>query len=225
MIKLKKIIWVFGESATGKLTFINKLYNGDERTLDYFNMLNKIIEICNVTLEDREKDTYNEIYIDNNEYDDSMMENDNLYFNRQRAIHRRSFILRDVKNFINGDNDVLLIKGQVNDLNYKRGDIVNNFLCRYSNIKNLKIEVIILQVSNENELRRRLETKPWFIEMKDKEEKEKLLNKIPLKEGKHKQEVIEFFNGRCDTISIVESSNDLYRKEEEIYGKSSNIRR
>ena len=222
---MKKIIWVFGESATGKLTFINKLYNGDESTLKYFDLLNTKIDVCDVTLEDRSDKTYNEEYVDNNEYDDSLMEEDNLYFNKERAIHRRSFILKDVENFLNNDSDVLLIKGQVNDLNYKRGDIANNFLCRYSNIKDLENEVIILQVSDENELRRRLETKPWFIEMKDEKEKEKLLKKIPLKKGKHKQEVIDAFNGRCGTITIVESLNDSYRKDEVIYGKSSNIRR
>ena len=225
MIELKKIIWVFGESATGKLTFINKLYDGDESTLKYFNLQANKIEKCNVTLEDSEEETYKEKYIDNNTYDDSMMEDNNLYFNRNRAIHRRSFIFKDVENFLNNDSDVLLIKGQVNDLNSKRGDIVNNFLSRYSNINGLEIDVVILQVTDEEELRRRLETKPWFIAMSNEEEKEKLLSIVPLKQEKHKQEVINMFNGRCDIITIVESLQNSYRKEDEIYGKSSNTRR
>ena len=222
---MKEIVWIFGESATGKRTFINKLYNGDERILNYFNMLNKKIDICNVTLEDRVDKTYEEHYIDNNESDDSMMEDDNAYFKRNRAIHRRSFILRDVENFINSDSDILLIKGQVNDLNPKRGDILNNFLAKYQNLKDVKIEVIILQVTDENELRRRLETKPWFIELSDKQEKQRFLNEIPLKKNIHKQEVIDAFDGRYDTITIVESLNNEYRKEEMGYGKISNTRR
>ena len=222
---MKKIIWIFGESATGKLTFINKLYNGDESTLRYFNLLNNKIEKCNVTLEDTEEETYKENYIDNNTYDDSMMEDNNLYFNRDRAIHRRSFIFKDVENFLNNESDVLLIKGQVNDLNSKRGNIVNNFLSRYCNINSVEIDVVILQVTDEAELRRRLETKPWFIAFKDEEEKKKLLNSIPLKQEKHKQEVINTFNGKCDKITIVESLQNSYRKEFEIYGKISNTRR
>lgn len=222
---MKKIIWIFGESATGKLTFINKLYNGDESTLRYFNLLNNKIEKCNVTLEDTEEETYKEKYIDNNTYDDSMMEDNNLYFNRDKAIHRRSFIFKDVENFLNNDSDVLLIKGQVNDLNSKRGDIVNNFLSRYSSINGVEIDVVILQVTDENELRKRLESKPWFISMRDEKEKEKLINMVPLKQENHKQEVINAFNDRCDIITIVESLQNSYRKEDEIYGKSSNTRR
>ena len=34
---MKKIIWVFGESATGKLTLINNLYKGDVETINSFN--------------------------------------------------------------------------------------------------------------------------------------------------------------------------------------------
>ena len=222
---MKKIIWVFGESATGKLTFINKLYNGDESTLKYFDMLDKKIEICNVTLEDREDKTYEEHYIDNNEYDDSLMEEDNFYFKRNRAIHRRSFILRDIENFLTSDSDILLIKGQVNDMNIKRGDIVNNFLARYSNINDVEIEVIILQVTDNNEHKRRLENKDWFKAIDDDLKKEELLNAIPYNNGKHRQEVINAFINGCDIINIVESLNDSYRKEGILYGESSNLRR
>lgn len=42
---MKKIIWVFGESATGKLTLINKLYNGDVDTINTFNMNNEKDEV------------------------------------------------------------------------------------------------------------------------------------------------------------------------------------
>ena len=222
---MKKIIWIFGESATGKLTFINNLYNGDENTLNTFNMLNKKIDICKVTLEDRVQETYNECYIDPNEYDDSMMDNDNLYFNRQRAIHRRSFIIKDVESFLQNDSDVLLIKGQENDMNPKRGDIINNFLVRYSNIKDVEIDVIILQVTDEKEHKKRIENKPWFKAMSDEQEKQRLLNAIPLKKEIHKQKVINSFIGNCNNIYTVESLDGSYRKDGMTYGKSSNFRR
>ncbi len=41
--KVKQIIWVFGESATGKLTFINNLCNGNTDTIKTFNLKENII--------------------------------------------------------------------------------------------------------------------------------------------------------------------------------------
>ena len=34
---MKKIIWLFGQSATGKKTLINKLLSGDVKTLEDLN--------------------------------------------------------------------------------------------------------------------------------------------------------------------------------------------
>ena len=55
---MKKIVWVFGESATGKLTLINNLCNNDKDTLDTFNMNNKKICVSEITLEDRDHENY-----------------------------------------------------------------------------------------------------------------------------------------------------------------------
>lgn len=46
---MKKIIWIFGESATGKLTLINNLYSGNINVSKIFNMNNKKIDVCEVT--------------------------------------------------------------------------------------------------------------------------------------------------------------------------------
>ena len=221
---MKKIIWVFGESATGKLTLINNLYKGDVETINSFNFQNLQISICEITLEDKNHDKYNNI-IDSNQYDDSLIEEDNLYFKKEKGLLRRKGIMYDVETFLNNDSDILLIKGQINDLNPRRGKIVEHFLEKYGNREDLEIEVYILQVTDKKELMERLQTKKWFKEMKDEEEKEKLLNKIPLKKGEHKEEVIRGFNGFNIPIYIIESSNNTYRIEEIINRKSSSIRR
>lgn len=219
----KKIIWVFGESATGKLTLINNLYNKNEDILNIFDMKNKEINISEITLEDRNKNYGNIEGIDI--YDDYLMEESNLFFNKKMAIERRKCIMYDVENFLKNDDDVLLIKGQVNDLNVRRGNIIGYFLNKYYGMENIDIEVFILQVSNKDELIRRIQSKLWFKEMKDEKEKERLLNNIPLKKEEHKELVIDAFNDYNIPICIIESLNGAYRIEGVINGKSDIIRR
>ena len=135
-------------------------------------MKNKKINISEITLEDRNKNYGNIEDIDI--YDDYLMEESNLFFNKKMAIERRKCIMYDVENFLKNDDDVLLIKGQVNDLNVRRGNIIGYFLNKYYGIENIDIEVFILQVSNKDELIRRIQSKLWFKEMKDEKEKERL---------------------------------------------------
>lgn len=221
---MKKIVWVFGESATGKLTLINNLCNNDKDTLYTFNMNNKKICVSEITLEDRDHEKYVDVKnID--DFDDTLLENDSLYFNKQKELKRRSCIMYDVDNFIKSDNDILLIKGQTNDMNIRRGNIVGNFLNKYYGLDNLKIEVFVLQVTDEHELKKRLETKTWFKEMDDLIEKERLIKTIPLKQQKHKEEVINSFDNYDIPIYQIESLDGLYRLDGVINGKSSSTRR
>ena len=220
---MKKIIWVFGESATGKLTLINNLYYYDEDTLTTFNMNGMKICVSDITLEDRNSNY--DFIDDNNSYDDSLMEEENLYFKKARALQRRSGIMLDIETFLKSDNDILLIKGQVNDMNIKRGNIIGNFLNKYYGIENIDIEVFILQVTDEEELKKRIVSKPWFNEMSDEEEKEKLLKTIPLKQELHKEEVINAFSNYEIPIYQIDSFNKSYRLDGVINGKSSSIRR
>lgn len=221
---MKKIIWIFGESATGKLSFINNLYNGDINTVNTFNMNNKKISISEITLEDRNHDKYDNT-ADIEQYDDPLMEEDNLYFSKENALLRRKGIMYDIENFLNSDSEILLIKGQVNDLNVRRGNIIGNFLDRYANRTDLEIEVYILQVTDKEVLKNRIESKPWFKEFESQEEKDRLLSEIPMKQEKHKNDVISCFSSYSIPISIIESLNNSYRIEGVTDGKSSNIRR
>lgn len=210
---MKKIIWVFGESATGKLTLINNLYNGEISTVNTFDMNSKKICVSEITLEDRNHDKYNSI-VDTNNYDDSLMEEDGLYFNKENALLRRKGIMSDTEEFLNNDSDILLIKGQVNDMNIKRGNIVGYFLDKYANRDDLEIEVYILQVTDKEILRNRIESKPWFKEFGSQEEKDRLLNEIPMKQEKHKNDVIDCFIHYAIPIKIIESLENSYIVED-----------
>ena len=201
---MKKIIWIFGESATGKKTLIDKLYNHDEEILDIFNMNNKKIETSEITLVDKGTNNY-EIVSDNNIYDDSLMDEDNIYFSREKAKRRRSYILHDIDKFINGESDILLIKGQINDLRINRGNTINYFLKKYTDIKDLQIEVIILEVNDENELKSRLENKSWFKRIEDEKEKDRLKKDLLLKQKEHINEVSSIFNDYNIPIYLFES--------------------
>ncbi len=212
---MKKIIWVFGESATGKLTLINNLYNGNDDIIDTFKMNNKKIEVSEITLEDRNHDKYNNI-VDIDTYDDSLMEDDGLYFNKENALLRRKGIMYDIEKFLNSDSDVLLIKGQVNDINVNRGNIIGCFLDKYANRDDLEVEVYILQVTDKDVLKHRIESKSWFKEFINQDEKDRLLREIPMKQDKHKNDVIDYFSNTGSLIRIIESLDGSYRIEDVI---------
>ena len=207
----KKIIWVFGESATGKLTLINNLYYGDKSTLDKFNMNNLKIAVCDITLEDRNRDYGT--FVDNNIYDDSNMENSDYYFDRDKAIKRRSCVMYDTENFIKSDNDILFIKGQTDDLIPEKGNILYYFLNKYSNVDNVDIEVYFLYVSDPEELKRRIATKPWFINRTDTEVKLKLLESTPYKQEIQKAKLLEVFNKYGIPMYQIESLINDYRND------------
>ena len=207
---MKKIVWVFGESATGKETLVNKLYNQDEEALNTFNMNNKKICYSKITIVDHDNEDYG-VIVDNNIYDDSLMDEDNIYFSRDRAKRRRSYIMSDVENFINSDNDILLIKGQINDLRVNRGNTVDYFLKKYGNNSDIQIEVIILKVEDVNELRKRIQSKSWFRKMNDETEKNKLLETIPFKQQVHIDEVINSFKNYNIELLIYDSLDNSYK--------------
>ena len=52
---MKKIIWIFGQSATGKKTLINKLLKHDESTLMDLGLSGSNIWACEATINDDKK--------------------------------------------------------------------------------------------------------------------------------------------------------------------------
>lgn len=192
--KMKKIIWVFGQSATGKKTLINRMLKKDSKTLEELGINSQKIIACSNTIVDDEeikpkiKDTFN--------YDDGNMQGDNEYFNRQIAQNRRACIMTDCLRFLYDDNDILLIKGQDNDIWPNRGDIVKYFLQQFLNNPNIEIEVFMLSVTSDEVWKRRIVNKEWFQNFKDKETvmQNMLMARKSMKHEKMVQDAFQVYN-------------------------------
>lgn len=116
---MKKIIWLFGQSATGKKTLINKLLSGDVKTLEDLNFQGKKIVACKNTIIDDKQVLPTKP--DNFTYDDKTLEKDNEYFNQEKAKNRRSCIMTDALSFLNSNyerNKVILEECQKYNYQY-----------------------------------------------------------------------------------------------------------
>ena len=51
---MKKIVWIYGQSATGKKTLINKILNHDSQAVNELGMNDFKIAACKNTIEDNE---------------------------------------------------------------------------------------------------------------------------------------------------------------------------
>lgn len=88
---MKKIIWIFGESATGKKTFIENILNGKLNILEDLELNDKRIDVVRRTT-DKNLSSFDDI---------------------SNEKFRHQTILQEIKDFIKNDNyNVLLLKGQ-----------------------------------------------------------------------------------------------------------------
>ncbi len=210
---MKKIIWIFGQSATGKKTLINKLLKHDESTLVDLGLSGSNIWACEATINDDKKITpkINDVFL----YNDVNLEKDNAYFNQRKAINRRSCIMTDTVRFINDkDADVLLIKGQDNDIWPNRGDIVKNFL-RNICLQDIEMEVFILSVLDDEVWKKRIVSKKWFQDFK---EQDFIMKKMLMerKNKSHEKRVIQAFDAANIPIKIIDSSGKHYEIVDEL---------
>lgn len=203
---MKKIIWIFGQSATGKKTLINKLLENDQKTLEELKLCNVKITASKNTIEDNR--IVNPSIEDPFTYNNDMQE-DNEYFNRSNAINRRSCIMTDCLNFLNSDDDILLIKGQDNDFWPKRGDIVKYFLETFANLENIDIEIFMLTVFDDNLWKQRINQKEWFKNFEDKDGVMKNMLEDRLNH-KHETAVINAFEGYNIPITYIDSGKNQY---------------
>ena len=135
---MKKIIWIFGESATGKKTFIENILNNNLEILDYLDLSDKNIDVVKRTIE---KNT--------SSFDDIANEKS-----------RYEIILEDIKKFINDDSyDVLLLKGQSNDMDNRYGNTLRDVAMLFPEIEK---EIYLLEVKNMDLLYDRIQNKDWF---------------------------------------------------------------
>lgn len=136
---MKKIIWIFGESATGKKTFIENIMNNSLDILDDLDLSNKRIDIVEKTIEK---------YV---------LSHDIVSIEKSR----RQAILEDIKSFVENDNyDVLLLKGQSNDMNERFGNTLKEAAVLYPEIDK---EIYLLEVSDMDLLYSRVVNKEWFL--------------------------------------------------------------
>ena len=204
---MKKIIWIYGQSATGKKTLINKLLNGNAKALEELDLQNKHIVACQNTIVD-DKLVLPKI-VDAFIYDDSKMQEDNEYFNRDNAKNRRACIMTDTLDFLQSSADVLLIKGQDNDIWTGRGDIVKYFLEKFANRDDLEIEGYILMVENDEIWQQRIASKQWFQKFSNKAEV--MRNMLAERNSKkHERRVSEAFKDYNIPIYFIESGEEKY---------------
>ena len=141
------------------------------------------------------------------------MQEDNEYFSRDNAKNRRACIMSDTVKFLNSNADVILIKGQDNDIWPHRGDIVKYFLNNFNNRDDVEIDVYILTVQSDAIWQQRIAKKEWFKNFSNKEEVMKNML-AERKSHKHESRVVMAFKESNIPIYFVESGeNNYYFKE------------
>jgi len=136
---MKKIIWVFGESATGKKTFIENILNKNNAEL--LSDLNLVEEKINVVQRTINKNV--------SSFDD-----------KENEKSRHQQIIDNISNFINNSDDtVLLIKGQSNDMDNRYGNTLREVAMLFPEIEK---EIYLLEVKDMNLLYNRIQNKDWF---------------------------------------------------------------
>lgn len=136
---MKKIIWVFGESATGKKTFIENILNkSNMELLTDLNLVNEKINVVQRTIN----------------------KNISSFDDKENEKSRHQQIIENISNFINNSDDtVLLIKGQSNDMDNRYGNTLREVAMLFPEIEK---EIYLLEVKDMDLLYNRIQNKDWF---------------------------------------------------------------
>jgi len=136
---MKKIIWIFGESATGKKTFIeNILKKSDNELLSDLNLIDEKISVVERTIN----------------------KNVSSFDDKENEKSRHEIILEEINNFINNNNyDILLLKGQSNDMDNRYGNTLKEVAMLFPEIEK---EIYLLEVKDMDLLYNRIQNKDWF---------------------------------------------------------------
>lgn len=200
---MKKIIWIFGESATGKKTLIEYLMNNPNSEFAIQ------LGLGNERLSVVERTVSNNL----SSFDD---------MNNEKNRHAQ--IIDSIKNFICGENySILLIKGQSNDMDERYGNTLKISALMYPEIEK---EILLLDVQDHDALYTRIVNKDWF--QTDKERYSKMFPREWLDKSveKHKNTVYSY-ESLGYRITEIDSTNgyEIVKKENgDNYGKSCNSR-
>ncbi|MCH5167250.1 MAG: hypothetical protein J1F35_05085 [Erysipelotrichales bacterium] len=136
---MQKIIWVFGESATGKKTLIESLLSDSNSELsNSLNINGKKIRVI----------------------EDTISNNLSSFDDEDNELNRQKCILKEIADFVSQKNDeILLIKGQSNDMDDRYGNTLKQFAISYPDIDK---EIFLLEVSDMDLLYERIINKDWF---------------------------------------------------------------
>lgn len=136
---MKKIIWVFGESATGKKTFVENILNkSNMELLTDLNLVNEKINVVQRTIS----------------------KNLSSHEDKENEKSRHQIILEEINNFINNGNyDVLLLKGQSNDMDDRYGNTLREVAMLFPEIEK---EIYLLEVKDMDLLYNRIQNKDWY---------------------------------------------------------------
>ena len=133
---MKKIIWLFGQPGAGRSTFINSFNNDSNDTKKLLGVSSDNISIIDFPY-DRENSSANYGYLNN----------------------RRISIYSDIKNFIDNDNEVIIINGEYVDYS----DINNGIMKKIqTDFPDINKEILILNPSDLDELYNRMINTDWF---------------------------------------------------------------
>jgi len=136
---MKKIIWVFGESATGKKTFIENILN--KSNVELLSDLNLVEDKINVVQR-------------------TINKNISSFDDKENEKSRHQQIIENISNFINNSDDtVLLIKGQSNDMDNRYGNTLREVAMLFPEIEK---EIYLLEVKDMDLLYNRIQNKDWF---------------------------------------------------------------
>ena len=131
---MKKIIWIFGKPGSGRKTLINNIKNDSHDAKKILGIENTKIEI--VAYEYQEKG----------------------YFDFGQKNKRNEQLINHITEFLNNDNEVLIIKGDFVDMEDKNNGIIGS-LSMYPLIEK---EIVFLNPNNLEDLYKRLKETSWF---------------------------------------------------------------
>lgn len=134
---MKKIIWVFGESGSGRKTLIENILNDKDNIKKELGLENENIMVAKETIEKHNK----------------------RIMDTQERTQRDKELLNSVEEFANSNNSILLVKGQYSDLEYNYDSVQNKISNNYPDIDK---EFYLLEVKDLDLLYERMINQEWF---------------------------------------------------------------
>ena len=136
---MKKIIYIFGEAGTGKKTLIENILINKENIREQLGIETDKITVVRDTIEI---------------FNSGRFEEENEIEKRNRSI------LKGISKFIQDENEILLIKGNIRDLEEHYKSIIKTI---ENESKEVEKEIYFLEVKDQEQLYERIINEDWFV--------------------------------------------------------------